>query len=506
MKRVAPLLLALLLVMIPVAVQAQDPTGLYIGLEHWWTLDETAGTRADSHGTANLTDHNTVGYAGGLRSDGGGGDPWWSGAIAAYQPIGADSYAASLLDLSGNGNNLYVPSGATTPGWSAGEGWIKAAYGNVGLDTGIFPSTLYSIIIRFSDYVPHPTFIVPLLGLSDGSYSYRIYPYRNASDNNHTFQNRNGVTNSPGITAGVLAMTNSNGYYNGSQITGITPPPLTNFTNSVALFGQNVSGVFNGGNPVNIQAVGIWSTTLDAATVATKSAQMAALGSPTGAAKFTSANYEYLSSTAIETDSFTISTWNKPTTITGTQTIATQDNAWLLGYNSSGYFAEIDQGGSTVTLSNTFPITTAYNLVTLSYDADTQAVSLYINDLTPATTTANLTGPITDTFRMGVDESLTYYLNGNLDEFGLWDYALDPIAIDSLYNDGQGLLYDELGGALVNTDPTQYVITLPSGGQGVITMSITAGEAVVIAVMSVLVLLAIYTAIRGMTTSARAKA
>lgn len=50
-----------------------------------------------------------------------------------------------------------------------------------------------------------------------------------------------------------------------------------------------------------------------------------------------------------------------------------------------------------------------------------------------------------------------------------------------------------------------YTTTLPSGGTGEISLSTTAGDVAILAVLSVLVLLAIYTAVRGMTTSARAK-
>jgi hypothetical protein len=41
------------------------------GLISWWSLDETSGTRADSHGTNDLTDVNTVGYASGKISNAG---------------------------------------------------------------------------------------------------------------------------------------------------------------------------------------------------------------------------------------------------------------------------------------------------------------------------------------------------------------------------------------------------------------------------------------------------
>lgn len=43
---------------------------LLTGLVSWWGLDETSGTRADSHGSNDLTDNNTVGSTTGVVSNG----------------------------------------------------------------------------------------------------------------------------------------------------------------------------------------------------------------------------------------------------------------------------------------------------------------------------------------------------------------------------------------------------------------------------------------------------
>jgi hypothetical protein len=40
-----------------------------INLVSWWTLNETSGTRLDSHGSNQLTDNNTVGYTAGLKGN-----------------------------------------------------------------------------------------------------------------------------------------------------------------------------------------------------------------------------------------------------------------------------------------------------------------------------------------------------------------------------------------------------------------------------------------------------
>lgn len=44
-------------------------TTLLLGLDHYWTLNETSGVRADSVTTANLTDNNTVGYSAGVNDN-----------------------------------------------------------------------------------------------------------------------------------------------------------------------------------------------------------------------------------------------------------------------------------------------------------------------------------------------------------------------------------------------------------------------------------------------------
>ena len=39
------------------------------GLVSYWALDETSGTRYDSHGSNDLTDNNTVGYTTGVQGN-----------------------------------------------------------------------------------------------------------------------------------------------------------------------------------------------------------------------------------------------------------------------------------------------------------------------------------------------------------------------------------------------------------------------------------------------------
>lgn len=53
------------LLSVPLIGKAYDTTNLI----SWWSCDETSGVRADSHGSVDLTDNNTVGYGTGVQGN-----------------------------------------------------------------------------------------------------------------------------------------------------------------------------------------------------------------------------------------------------------------------------------------------------------------------------------------------------------------------------------------------------------------------------------------------------
>lgn len=66
---------------------------------------------------------------------------WWlaggiaaADCVAAYQPKGAASYAASLVDLTGNGHDA---TEGTTPDWASGTGWTFDATNSEYLKTDV---------------------------------------------------------------------------------------------------------------------------------------------------------------------------------------------------------------------------------------------------------------------------------------------------------------------------------------------------------------------------------
>jgi len=137
---------------------------------------------------------------------------WWNldGAItscvAAYQPIGAASYAASKVNLA-NPGTFDTIDGAAYPTWDATNGWMFASESTQYLDTGLTPLLGWTFIIRFSNA---PSAVQVLCGQYFHPYYYRILPNRN----NLVYYGTS--TKAPGMTSGVLAIAGDDGYRNGS--------------------------------------------------------------------------------------------------------------------------------------------------------------------------------------------------------------------------------------------------------------------------------------------------
>ena len=79
----------------------------------------------------------------------GGIDP--ANCVAAYQPKGAASYAASKVNLANPGT--YDATDGTAPTWDNVNGW-KQTIAYQYLKTGIMATNGYSLIVRFSDVTP----------------------------------------------------------------------------------------------------------------------------------------------------------------------------------------------------------------------------------------------------------------------------------------------------------------------------------------------------------------
>lgn len=165
--------------------------------------------------------------------------PWWlSGGIdpadcaAAYQAKGAASYAASLVDLTGNGNNLPTANYLQEL-WDASKGFGAASDGTAYFDTGINPGSSgdYTIIAAFSDLDPLAGATQSVMGMQNPTYArFYLRPIHSGDQRVYGYGSVAALI-SGHVLSGVMALNKSGGWYNGVQeatITGTWNTPARN--------------------------------------------------------------------------------------------------------------------------------------------------------------------------------------------------------------------------------------------------------------------------------------
>ncbi len=197
--------------------------------------------------------------------------PWYlaGGApapVAAYQPKGAASLAASYVNLVNAGTFDAVP--VVAPTWDTGTGWGLLETSTQWLDTGIVHSAGYSALVFFDSAVS----MACLMGSFTGAGS-RLAIYA-ASGTNRSYQN-GGFLNLAGARInGVMAVAGQTAYYNGAAEAGAIPAFTGTATVSIGIGRMKGTSDYC---TANIKALAIYSTTLTAHQVAAVSAAMAAL-------------------------------------------------------------------------------------------------------------------------------------------------------------------------------------------------------------------------------------
>jgi hypothetical protein len=202
---------------------------------------------------------------------------WWeaggaTGAVAVYQPKGAASYEASLVNLANPGT--YDATTPQPPTWDVVSGWKRVA-GQGYIDTGVVPTTsAWAFIFRFSDYVnkvysyiglsANPRYMA--VGLTDSAGNHSLY---------NSLYNTNKVTVAGVNTNGVYCVS-AKAYYNGSP-EGTFTTPWTGGTKKLYILGCNGLATDLWPATVYFQAFAIYNNALDDAQVAAVSAAMAAL-------------------------------------------------------------------------------------------------------------------------------------------------------------------------------------------------------------------------------------
>lgn len=149
----------------------------------WWSMDETSGTRNDSHGTNHLTDNNTVGYDAGKKSN-------------ASSFVGANN---EYLSVSSN-------SGLVNTGSFSIAGWFKKTSGGSGDTVAILskdqaPPREYDLYIvsgtpkfYIRDGGASNQYNVAAASISDYSAWYFFVIWKDADANQIFIQINNGTT------------------------------------------------------------------------------------------------------------------------------------------------------------------------------------------------------------------------------------------------------------------------------------------------------------------------
>lgn len=200
---------------------------------------------------------------------------WWEvpgkTCVAAYQPKGAASYAASKTNLA-NPGTYDAANGAAYPHWDATNGWMFDAGKAQTIDCGFAGpgGQTWTALCVFTNL----TGARWVWGHNDGGAwvsGYSSHPVVRAV-------HAGGASATVGarIASGVVGMAGRQGYVNGTATGSLIPEAVRSGAQNNMHVGSNSgwSGTFMS---VYVRAIAWWSDTLTADEVATVSAAMAAL-------------------------------------------------------------------------------------------------------------------------------------------------------------------------------------------------------------------------------------
>jgi hypothetical protein len=201
---------------------------------------------------------------------------WYEGAIAAYQPKGAASLAASYVNLVTPGTLDAIP--VVEPGWSVDGGWLGT--GTQWLRTGIvIADNNQSIIVRFANHTLGNN--QSMAGQFAGNTNQGTLFQTNLTAD-ETFYNGGSVRVATQTVSGVRAIAGQKAYKDGQDL-GITIPAYTQANNGQhGILAYNLhtnTGAIARAAPFlgNILAIAFYNFILTPAEVTTVSAAMAAL-------------------------------------------------------------------------------------------------------------------------------------------------------------------------------------------------------------------------------------
>ncbi len=206
------------------------------------------------------------------------GGGWWNlngtitSCIAAYQPKGAASYAASLVNLTGNTD--YDATGANAPDWTSTDGW-RFNGTNRRLSTGLSVSSLtWTFVVCCKATAPGGGNYGRAIDFSNSTTGLLI-PY-SVSGQHKYHQYRYGGTDLlvDGVltAASVMAMANRDAYLDGSS-EGTIPNGTLGF--GTLYVGNNAAA--NRGMVGYVYSLAVYNATLTSTQISSLTTAMAAL-------------------------------------------------------------------------------------------------------------------------------------------------------------------------------------------------------------------------------------
>lgn len=197
---------------------------------------------------------------------------WWEVAgktcVAAYQPKGAASYAASLVNLANPGT--YDATEGVAPDWATGTGWSFNGIDDW-LNSNVPANACQTYIVQYTDLVA--TAAARYIFGTSGGWTHRtsIEVHNTAVRYLHGGQ----VDVAPSLAAGNLGISGQQGYRNGTAEGGSCG---TGVANADVMY----IGCFNASGPANfhqvvVVALAFYVEALTAAEMATLATAMAAL-------------------------------------------------------------------------------------------------------------------------------------------------------------------------------------------------------------------------------------
>lgn len=171
--------------------------------------------------------------------------------------------------------------------------------------------------------------------------------------------------------------------------------------------------------------------------------------------------------TSIGSGSFSISMWINPeTSLSGTQyTVLLWNNPGSANefrihyYNGVLFFATIRSEEGWISAEKTISLNAgSWYYITATYNSSTKKQNIYVNAITGTEATrATATNAFSETTYLGKRDTTTTTnpdeFDGKIDEVAIWNRTLTTDEIALLYNDGDGLGYQQVFGAVTSLSP-----------------------------------------------------